>query len=67
MGQEVEALVVTASDLNLIQKDIENYLRLRPSFPIGATTQAGGIPLNTYLVFQERLQITDSIGGHLDA
>ncbi len=57
----------TASDLNLIRKDIADHLRLQPLFPARAGTQAGGIPLKTYLVFHERLQITDSFGTHLDA
>ncbi len=62
MGQEVQALVDTASDLNLIRKDIAD-----PLFPARAATQAGGIPLKTYSVFHEQLQITDSFGAHLDA
>ena len=67
VGQEVQALVDTASDLNLIRKDIADHLRLRPLFPARAATQAGGIPLKTYSVFHEQLQITDSFGAHLDA
>ena len=67
VGQEVQALVDTASDLNLIRKDIANHLRLRSFFPARAATQAGGIPLKIYSVFHERLQITDSFGAHLDA
>ncbi len=67
MGQEVQALVDTASDLNLIRKDIADHLCLRPLFPARAATQAGCIPLKTYSVFYERLQITDSFGTHLDA
>ena len=67
VGQEVQALVDTASDLNLIRKNIADHLRLRPLFPARAATQAGGIPLKTYSVFHERLQITDSFGTHLDA
>ncbi len=66
-GQEVQALVDIASDLNLIRKDIADHLRLRPLFPRRAATQAGGISLKTYSVFHERLQITDSFGVHLDA
>ncbi len=65
--QEVQALVDTANDLNLIQKDIADHLRLRPLFPAKAATQTGGIPLNTYSVFHERLQITDSFDTRLDA
>ncbi len=67
MGQEVQALVDTASDLNLIRKDIADDLCLRLFFFERATTQAGGIPLKTYSVFYERLQITDSFGAHLDS
>ncbi len=67
VGQEVQALVDTASDLNLIQKNVEDHLRLRPLFPARAATLAGGIPLKSYSVFHERLQITDSFGAHLDA
>ena len=65
--QEVQALVDIASDLNLIRKEIADHLRLRLLFPARAATQAGGIPLKTYSVFHERLQITDSFGTHLDA
>ncbi len=67
VGQEVQALVDTASDLNLIRKDIAEHLCLRPLFPARAATQAGGTPLKTYSIFHERLQITDSFGTHLDA
>ncbi len=67
VGQEVQALVDTASDLNLIQKDIADHLRLRPLFPARAATQADGVPLKTYSVFHERLQMKDSFGTHLDA
>ncbi len=67
MGQEVQALMDTASDLNLIRKDIADHLRLRPLFPARAVTQAGSKSLKTYSVFLERLQITDSFGAHLDA
>ncbi len=66
MGQEVHALVDTASDLNLIRKNIADHLRLRPLFLARAATQAGGISLKTYSVFHEQLQITDSFGIHLD-
>ncbi len=64
--QEVQALVDTASDPNLIRKDITDHLCLRPLFPARAATQAGGISFKTYLIFHERLQITDSFGTHLD-
>ncbi len=57
----------TASDLNLIQKDIANYFRLWPLFPARAATQASGIPLKTYSVFHEHLQITDTFGEYLEA
>ncbi len=57
----------TTSDLNLIRKNIADHLRLRPLFPARAATQAGGIPLKTYSVFHERLQITNSFGKHLYA
>ncbi len=67
VGQEVQSLVDTASDLNLIRKDIADHLRLWPLFPTRAATQAGGIPFKTYSVFHEQLQITDSFGVHLDA
>ncbi len=67
VGQEVQTFVDIASDLNLIRKEIADHLRLRPLFPARAVTQAGGIPLKTYSVFLERLQITDSFGVHLDA
>ncbi len=67
MSQEVQALVYTASDLNLIRKEIVDHLCLRSLFPAKAATQAGGIPLKTYSVFHERLKITDSFGTHLDA
>ncbi len=65
--QEVQALVDTASDLNLIRKDIADHLCLRTLFPARAAKQAGGELLKTYLVFHEQLQITDSFGIHLDA
>ncbi len=55
VGQEVQTLVDTASDLNLIRKDIADNLRLRPLFSATAATQADGKPLKTYSVFQERL------------
>ncbi len=55
VGQEVQALVDTASDLNLIQKDIADHLRLWPLFPARAATQAGGIPLKT--AFQTRYRL----------
>ena len=58
--------MATASDLNLIQKHIADYLHLRPLFSAKAATQAGGIPLTKYSVFQERLQIRDSFGAPLD-
>ncbi len=64
--QEVQALVDTASDLNLIWKEIADHPRLRPLFPARAATQAGGIPLKTYSVFHEQLQVTHSFGTHLD-
>ncbi len=64
--QEVQALVDIASDLNFIQKDIADHLRLRPLFLTRAATQAGGIPLKTYSVFHERLQITDSFSAYFD-
>ncbi len=67
VGQEVQALMDTASDLNLIRKDIADNLRLRPLFLARATTQAGGILLKTYSVFHERLQITDLFGAYFDA
>ena len=66
MAQEVQALVDTASDLNLIQKNIAIHLRLQYFFFTRAATQAGGITIKTYLVFHERLQITDSFSAHLD-
>ncbi len=56
----------TASDFNLIQKNIPDHLRLQLLFPARAVTQAGGILLKTYSVFHEQLQITDSFGVHLD-
>ncbi len=65
--QEVQALVDIECDLNLIRKDIADNLRLRPLFPARAATQASGIPLKTYSVFHERLQITNSFGAYLDA
>ncbi len=65
--QEVQALVDTAIDLNLIQIDIADHLCLWPVFLTRAVTQAGGILLKTYLVFHERLKITDSFGAHLGA
>ncbi len=67
MGQKVQALVDTLSDLNLIQKNIADNLCLRSLFPARAATQAGSIPLKMYSVFHEQLQITDSFGAHLDA
>ncbi len=67
VGQEVQALVDTASDLNLIRKNIADHLRLRLLFLARAATQACGIPLKTYSVFHEQLQITDSFGIHLEA
>ncbi len=60
MGQEVQSLMNTASDLNLIQKNIADYLPLRPLFSARTATQAGSILLKTYSVFQDQLQITDS-------
>ena len=65
--QEVQALVDTVSDFNLIRKKIVDYLCLRPLFPAKAANHAGGIALKTYSVFYERLQITDSFGANLDA
>ena len=56
----------TASDINLIRKDIADYFCLQPLFPLRAATQAGGISLKTYSVFHERLQITDLFDTHLD-
>ncbi len=67
VGQEEQALVDTASDLNLIRKDIADNLCLWPLFPARAATQAGGIPLKLYSVFHERLRITDLLGAPLDA
>ncbi len=67
VGQEVQALVDTASDLNLIRKNIADNLCFRPLFPASAATKAGGLSLKTYSVFHERLQSTDSFGAHLDA
>ncbi len=67
VGQKIQALVDTASNLNLIRKKIADNLHLRPLFTARAATQAGGIPLKTYSIFHERLQITDSFGAHLDA
>ncbi len=65
--QEIQSLVDTASDLNLIQNDIADYLSLRRLFPARAATQADGIPLKTCSVFHERLQITDSLSANLDS
>ncbi len=67
MRQKVQALVDTASDLNLIRKNIADHLCLRPLFPARAKTSTGGILLKTYSVFHEGLQITDLFGAHLDA
>ncbi len=67
VGQEVQALVDTASDLNLIQKDIADHLCLWPIFRARAATQSGGILLKTYSVFHEQLQITDSFSAYLNA
>ena len=67
VGQEGQALVNTASDLNLIRKDIADHLCLRPLFPARAATQAGGISFKAFSFFHERLHITDSFGTHLDA
>ncbi len=67
VGQEVQALVDTASDLNLIRKDLADNLCLWPLFPATVATQASGITLKTYSVFHERLQITDSFGVYLEA
>ncbi len=61
VAQEAQALVDTASDLNLIQKDIADYLRLWSFFPARAATQTGSISLNTYSVFH------DPFDTHLDA
>ncbi len=66
VGQEEQVFVDNVSDLNLIQKDIADHLRLRPLFSARAATQAGGISLKTYLVFHERLQITDLFGAHVE-
>ncbi len=57
----------TESDFNLIQKDIADYLRLRPQYSARVATQADGIFFQTYSVPHEQLQITDSFGTHLDA
>ena len=65
--QEVQALMDTGSDLNLTQKNIADHLCLQLLFSARAATQAGSIPLKTYSVFHEQLQITDSFGAHLDA
>ncbi len=59
VGQEVQALIDTTSDLNLSWKDNVDHHGLRRLFLARAATQAGGIPLEIYLVFHERLQITD--------
>ncbi len=67
VGQEVQALVDTASDLNLIRKDIADHPRLRPLSPARVATEADGILLKIYSVFHKRLRITDSFGTHLDA
>ena len=67
VGQEVQAIVDSASDLNLIRKDIANKLHLQPAFLARAATQVGGSPLKTYSVFHERLQIEDSFGAQFDA
>ena len=67
VGQEIQALVDTASDHNLIQKDIADHLCLWPLIPARAAKQAGGILLKTYSVFHKQLQITDSFGAHLNA
>ncbi len=55
VGQEVQAPVDTASDPNLIQKEIAENLCLWPLIPARAVIQAGGIPLKTSSVFHERL------------
>ena len=52
---------------NLIRKEIADHPRLRLFFSAKVATKACGISLKTYLVFHERLQITDSFGAHLDA
>ena len=63
-GQTIQTLVDTASDLILIRKDIADHLRLQPLFPARPETQAGYILRKTYLVFHERLRITNSFGTH---
>ena len=55
VGQEVQAFVDIASDLNPIRIDISDHIRLQPFIPERAATQAGSILLKTYLVFHERL------------
>ncbi len=66
VGKEIQVLVETASDLNLIQKDIADHLRLRLLFLVRAATQAGGIPLKTDSGFNDWLHITDSFSTHLN-
>ncbi len=67
VGQEIQAFVDTTSDLNLIRKDIADPLCLRLFFSAKAAKQASGIPLKTYSVLHERVQITDSLSEYLDA
>ena len=67
VGQEEQALVDTASDLNPIRKDLADHLCLSPFFSARAATQADSIPLKTYPDFHAWLQITDIFGAYLDA
>ena len=66
VGQELQALIDTASDLNLIKKDVTDHLCLWPFLPERTATQAGGIRFKTYSVFHKQLQIRNSFGADLD-
>ena len=65
--QEIQALVDTASDLDLIQKNIADHFCLRLLCHARAATHADGISVKTYSVFHVRLKIIDSFGAYLDA
>ncbi len=67
MGKEVQAVMDTANDLNLIRKGITDHLCLQPLFPTRAAKHAAGIPRKIYSVFHEQLQITESFRAHLHA
>ncbi len=64
--QEIQVLVDTIYDHNLIWKNIADHLRFKLFFSTRAATQADGILLKEFLGFCERIKIMNLFGALLN-